>query len=82
MALLEKGGVAEMIHICGGDEIVDVSGAGDTVAAVAALGLVAGGTFLHAANLANVAAGLVVMKSGTATTTQQEVLGLIDKIYG
>jgi len=82
MALLEKGGVAEMIHICGGDEIVDVSGAGDTVAAVAALGLVTGGTFLHAANLANFAAGLVVMKSGTATTTQQEVLGLIDKIYG
>lgn len=81
MALLEKKGPAETIPISGGDEIVDVSGAGDTVAAVSALGLVAGGSFLHAANLANFAASLVVMKSGTATTTQQEILELIDKIY-
>ncbi len=81
MMLFEKGAPVESIPICGGEEIVDVSGAGDTVAAVAMLGLVAGGTFLQAANLANFAAGIVVMKSGTATTTGEEMLRLIEKTH-
>jgi rfaE bifunctional protein kinase chain/domain len=81
MALFERGAQAEHIPICGGDEIVDVSGAGDTVAATAALGLAGGGTLLQAANLANFAAGLVVMKSGTATTTREEILELIEQTY-
>jgi rfaE bifunctional protein kinase chain/domain len=79
MALFESGAQPEHIPVCGGDEIVDVSGAGDTVAATAALGLVGGGTLLQAANLANFAAGLVVMKSGTATTTREEILELIEQ---
>ncbi len=78
MMLFEKDAEPETIPICGGDEIVDVSGAGDTVAAAAALGLAAGGTFLQAACLANFAAGIVVMKSGTATTTRDEILELIE----
>ena len=78
MNLFEKGTPPEAIPICGGDDIVDVSGAGDTVAAAATLGLVGGGTFPQAANLANIAAGLVVMKSGTATTTRDEMLDLVD----
>ncbi len=78
MMLFEKEAPIEEIPICGGDEIVDVSGAGDTVAATATLGLVAGGTFLQAANLANYAAGIVVMKSGTATTAREEILDLIE----
>lgn len=78
MMLFEKGAPVESIPICGGEEIVDVSGAGDTVAAAAMLGLVAGGTFLQAANLANFAAGIVVMKSGTAATTREEMLRLIE----
>ena len=82
MALFERGVQAEHIPVCGGDEIVDVSGAGDTVAATAALGLAGGGTLLQAANLANFAAGLVVMKSGTATTTREEILELIEQTYG
>ena len=65
------------LPIC--DEIVDVSGAGDTVAAAAALGLVAGGTFLQAANISNFAAGIVVMKSGTATTTRREIIQLMER---
>jgi len=82
MSLFEKGASPETIPICGGDEIVDVSGAGDTVAAVATLGLVAGGAFLQAANLANFAAGIVVMKSGTATTTRDEILDFIERTCG
>lgn len=79
MALFAKDAPDTHIPVCGGDEIVDVSGAGDTVAAVAALGLAGGATLAQAANLANFAAGLVVMKSGTATTTREEIIDLIDR---
>ena len=51
----------------GSDEVADVTGAGDTVIAVFALALLAGASFLDAARLSNYAAGLVVMKAGTAT---------------
>lgn len=54
-------------------EVFDVSGAGDTVAAVMGLGLGAGLEPLDAARLANVAAGIVVGKIGTATATLAEI---------
>jgi rfaE bifunctional protein kinase chain/domain len=55
-------------------EVFDVSGAGDTVIAVAVLALAAGASHLEAAELANYAAGVVVGKLGTATCTQEELL--------
>ena len=45
-------------------EVYDVSGAGDTVAAVYTLALTVGGTLEQAARLANVAAGIVVAEIG------------------
>lgn len=54
-------------------EVYDVTGAGDTVLAVCALALAAGGTFEEAAVLANQAAGIVVGKVGTATTSGREL---------
>lgn len=54
-------------------EVFDVSGAGDTVTAVVALGLGAALTALDAARLANVAAGIVVGKAGTATASIPEI---------
>lgn len=54
-------------------EVFDVSGAGDTVVAALALGLAAGATAADAAHLANIAAGIVVGKSGTATVSAQEL---------
>lgn len=78
MMLFEKAAPIEKIPICGGDEIVDVSGAGDAVVAAATLGLVAGGSLLQSAHLANFAAANVVMKTGTATTTREEILALIE----
>lgn len=81
MMLFERNAPIESIPICGEEDIVDVSGAGDTVAAVATLGLVAGGSFLQAANLANLAASIVVMKSGTATATREELLRAIERTY-
>ena len=46
-------------------EVFDVSGAGDTVIATLACGIAGGLTFIKAAGLANMAAGIVVGKVGT-----------------
>src|SRR5690606_21084923 len=54
-------------------EVFDVSGAGDTVTAVLALALAAGADFAAAARLANLAAGIVVGKAGTATVRLAEL---------
>lgn len=54
-------------------EVYDVSGAGDTVIAVIAASLAAGSTIESACNLANTAAGLVVGKLGTSTTSVAEL---------
>ncbi len=58
-------------------QVVDVSGAGDTVAAVIALGLAAGGSIEDAADIGNRAAGVVVQKRGTATVTTDELLSAL-----
>ena len=55
-------------------EVYDVTGAGDTVIATLAAALGAGHALPEAAHLANVAAGLVVAKLGTATTSPSELL--------
>jgi D-beta-D-heptose 7-phosphate kinase/D-beta-D-heptose 1-phosphate adenosyltransferase len=55
-------------------ELIDVTGAGDVVAATLALALAAGAEIIEAAWLANVAAGVKVGKFGAATVTGQEIL--------
>ena len=77
MCLFEEG--AEPYHIAavGAREAVDVTGAGDTVIATYALALASGATFSDAANLANHAGGLVVMKRGTASINRQELLSSV-----
>jgi len=67
------------IPIYGGDEVADVTGAGDTVVATFTAALAGGGTAEEAAHLANYAGGIVVMKRGTATVTQEELLVALDK---
>ncbi|MBV8151056.1 MAG: bifunctional hydroxymethylpyrimidine kinase/phosphomethylpyrimidine kinase, partial [Candidatus Eremiobacteraeota bacterium] len=57
--------------------VYDVSGAGDTVAAVLTLALAAGAPIDGAVHLANFAAGAVVEKLGTATASPDEVLALL-----
>lgn len=54
-------------------EVFDVSGAGDTVVAVLAAALGAGAKLADAARLANVAAGIVVGKVGTAVVESTEL---------
>jgi D-beta-D-heptose 7-phosphate kinase / D-beta-D-heptose 1-phosphate adenosyltransferase len=54
-------------------QVFDVSGAGDTVAAVIAVLLAEGASLPDGAFAANLAAGLVVEKLGTATVTRDEL---------
>jgi rfaE bifunctional protein kinase chain/domain len=54
-------------------EIFDVTGAGDTVVAVMTAVLLAGGSPLNAARLAQAAAGVVVRKWGNAQATRDEI---------
>jgi D-beta-D-heptose 7-phosphate kinase/D-beta-D-heptose 1-phosphate adenosyltransferase len=58
-------------------EVFDVTGAGDTVISVLALGLVSGLSMLEAAVLANIAAGIVVGKLGTASVAPEELIARI-----
>jgi len=67
------------IPIFGSDEVTDVTGAGDTVIATFTAAIAAGATSEEAAHLANYAGGIVVMKRGTATVSQQELLDAIEK---
>jgi rfaE bifunctional protein kinase chain/domain len=55
-------------------EVFDVSGAGDSVIATFTLAVAAGASPLEAAILSNHAAGIVVGKIGTATTSREELL--------
>jgi rfaE bifunctional protein kinase chain/domain len=78
MIALERKHKPVEIPIFGSDQVTDVTGAGDTVIATFTAATAAGATTEEAARLANYAGGLVVMKRGTATVTQQELLDAID----
>lgn len=67
------------IPIVGSDQVADVTGAGDTVIAAFTAALAAGATTEEAAQLANYAGGIVVMKRGTATASRQELLHAIEQ---
>ncbi len=77
MTVFEKG--AKPLHFPTiAREVFDVTGAGDTVIAVASLALLSGATVKQAAVLANIAAGVVVGKLGTATVTSEELIHKIE----
>jgi rfaE bifunctional protein kinase chain/domain len=67
------------IPIYGSDQIVDVTGAGDTVIAAFTASLAAGASTEEAAQLANYAGGIVVMKRGTATASRDELLKALEE---
>ena len=73
MSLFESGRPTVHVPIYGSDEVADVTGAGDTVIATMTLAIAAGASFAEAAQLANFAGGVVVMKRGTATVSPDEL---------
>ena len=74
MSLFEGDSPRVDIPIFGSDQVLDVTGAGDTVIAMFTLSLSAGASMREAAELANRAAGLAVMKAGTTVVEPQELL--------
>lgn len=74
MSLFLASGEVFHIPIWGSKDIVDVSGAGDTVGALFSAGLGLKATPLEAACLANIAASVVVMKKGAASVSLDELL--------
>lgn len=73
MSVVEKSGA--VVHLKAETrEVFDVSGAGDTVIAILAAAVGTGASLSEAAELANVAAGIVVSKVGTAVVHPQELL--------
>ncbi|GAC1662504.1 MAG: hypothetical protein NVS9B4_16290 [Candidatus Acidiferrum sp.] len=60
-----------------GRQVFDVTGAGDTVLSVLALAATAGASIGESAFLANVAAGVVVGKLGTASVTPKELISAL-----
>ncbi len=72
--LLAKEGKIEQTIPTAAQEVFDVSGAGDTVIASLTLALVSGASLENSAHFANVAAGIVVGKVGTATASPNEIL--------
>jgi len=63
-----------------GRQVFDVTGAGDTVLATLAVAVAAGASLREAAVLANVAAGVVVGKLGTATVSRAELLAAVREL--
>ena len=75
MSLFENG--RKIVHTyfsAQAKEVYDVTGAGDTVIGMIALGLAAQANMKEATCLANLAAGIVVGKVGTATVSQKELI--------
>jgi rfaE bifunctional protein kinase chain/domain len=79
MVAFEKDAEPVTIPIYGSDQVVDVTGAGDTVIATFTAALAAGADTPTAARLANLAGGIVVMKRGTATVSAKELAAAVDK---
>lgn len=72
MTLVER--AAPCLHLpTTAREVFDVTGAGDTVVASLSIGIAAGLSLADAAALANLAAGVVVGKLGTAVVTGNEL---------
>ena len=73
MALFTRDSAPAMIPIFGSTNIVDVTGAGDTVISTLALALAARATLVEAAQLATIAAGIAVSRFGAVAVTQAEL---------
>jgi D-beta-D-heptose 7-phosphate kinase/D-beta-D-heptose 1-phosphate adenosyltransferase len=77
MSLVEESGAIHHLPAAA-REVFDVSGAGDTVVATLAAGIAAGMSRVDAAALANVAAGIVVGKVGTAVAFAADIVRALE----
>jgi rfaE bifunctional protein kinase chain/domain len=73
MLIFSRGARPRSLDIFGTSQIVDVTGAGDTVLAVLGLGMACGASLLDSARLANIAGGIVVMHEGAYPVRRREL---------
>lgn len=73
MSLFEVGAQPVRIPVANRSEVFDVTGAGDTVVAAFTLVRLAGGSYLEAAHLANVAGGISVRHAGATPVSAREL---------
>jgi D-beta-D-heptose 7-phosphate kinase/D-beta-D-heptose 1-phosphate adenosyltransferase len=81
ITIFAQAGSVETVPV-GPVEAVDVTGAGDTVAAAVILSLAAGGSLHDAAVLGNAAAGIAVVQEGVVTVSREEVMQSIAGEHG
>jgi rfaE bifunctional protein kinase chain/domain len=80
MIVVEADRPVSRIPAIGSTEPVDVTGAGDTVIAAFSLGVACGLSAADAADVANHAGGIVVMKKGTATAAVDELIASLSDL--
>jgi len=73
MLIFSRGEKPVPLDIYGTSQIVDVTGAGDTVLAVLALGMASRASLIDSARLANIAGGIVVMHEGAYPIRRREL---------
>ena len=79
MSLFSRAGRVD-VPVYGSTQIVDVNGAGDSVASAMTLALCAGAKPELAMKIANAAGGVAVMQAGPASVTRQEILELLKSV--
>ncbi len=77
MSVMKRSGDYCHIPVSNSSEVFDVTGAGDTVIAVATLAVASGADLFDAARLANYGAGVVVRKWGNAVLQPEELRAAI-----
>ena len=78
MSLFEPDGAPVHIPVANKSEVFDVTGAGDTVVAVFTLARLAGGSYLEAAHMANLAGGISVQHAGATPVRHEELRRALD----
>lgn len=79
MTIFDREGLEEHVPASNFTEVFDVTGAGDTVIGTLALALASDADLVSAMKLANYAAGIVVRKTGVATTNQEELSAVLSE---
>lgn len=74
ITLVESDGGCYHLPVSSPTEVRDTTGAGDTVSALVTIAICAGASLIEAAQIGNLAAGIVVRRLGAATTTPSQIL--------
>ena len=80
MVVVNNDNTAEKIPVFNKSKVFDVTGAGDTVTAIYAMGLASGIGSFYSAVIGNIAASIVIKQFGCATTNINEIITTLNRI--